>query len=378
MTLPIPATPPHVSLNRVQIVDLPGLPIDGQVCGQRAGHLLSSRAIIRYARERAEALRLPAAYAGDTLQTRLELPRFVDACLNSPHEPARTAAQAIGRRLGRNLGHILLALHRGDAVNRAARSDWTAQDWERWARMERVWLGGGLMRGQPGELIVSHARAFLVEVGYEGRPQVARALHPGAVTLPGAGRYLPATTRHALCLDFGHTLVKRACLGFENGTLVRLYRYASLAAELDWINAPGDLNPVTGRRVLEWIADAVAQTWDESRADGLVPDPDVMLGVAAYVRDGRLLGQGLYANLSTLADDARPLLAEAVRVRIGRAVRVHLIHDGTAAGAVYAGAPHTAVILVGTALGIGFPPPDTCDLRPLAITTYDGPGLSAD
>ena len=47
MTPILPTTPPHVSVNHIQIVDLPGLPIDDEVRGQRAYHLLSSRAVIR-------------------------------------------------------------------------------------------------------------------------------------------------------------------------------------------------------------------------------------------------------------------------------------------------------------------------------------------
>jgi hypothetical protein len=364
----IPTTPSHVSVNRVHVVDLPGLPIDDEVRDRRAYELLSSRAVIRYAREQAEALRLPAAYAQDGVQTRLELPRFVDACLNSPDERARAAAQAIGRRLGRNLGHVLLALRRGDAVNRTARPDWTDQDWERWAGIKRVWLGGGMVSGRLGERIVAHARAFLTQAGYAEHPRVALTSHPAVVTLLGAGRYLPATMRHALCLDFGHTRVKRACLGFKDGTLTRLRRYAPLPTGLDWLSAPCNPNPDTGRWVLDFMAAAVAQTLDECRNDGLNPGADLMLCVAAYVREGRLLGNGLYANLSTLSDDAQPLLAEAIRARIGQPVRVHLIHDGSAACAVHAGEPNTAVILVGTALGIGFPPPDAHRLRPLAPT----------
>jgi hypothetical protein len=368
MNSPIPITPSHVSVNRVHIVDLPGLPIDDAVRDRQAYELLSSRAVIRYARERAEALHLPAAYAQDGVQTRLELPRFVDACLSGSDERIRTAAQAIGRRLGRNLGHVLLALHRGDAINRAARPDWMDRDWERWAGIKQVWLGGGMVSGRLGEWIVTHARIFLAQAGYAGRLQVALTRYPAVATLLGAGRYLPATTCHALCLDFGHTCVKRAGLVFENGTLTRLHCYAPLLTGLDWLSAPCDPNPGTGRWVLDFMAGAVARTLDESRADGLSPGADLMLCVAAYVRDGRLLGNGLYANLSTLSDDARLLLAGTIGARTGRPVRVHLIHDGTAACAVHAGEPHTAVILVGTALGIGFPPPDAHRLRPLAAT----------
>ena len=356
----IPTLSPHVSVNRVQIADLPGLPIDAEVRGQNAYHLVSNHAITRYARERADALKLPAAFAQDNLHTRLELPRFVDACLHSPNEPARAAAQAIGRRLGRNLGHILLTLHRGDAVNRAARPEWTAQDWERWAKIEQVWLGGGMLNSRLGELMLDHARAFLDEVGYRGRPRVALTAHPGAAPLLGAARYLPDTVRHALCLDLGHTLAKRAGLVFENGTLTRLLRYASLPVD------PGPPELITGRWVLNFVADAIAQTWDESLVDGLNPASDLILCVASYVRGGHLLGKGLYAKLHELASDARPLLAEAVRARTGQPARIRLIHDGSAASAVHAGERRAAVILVGTALGVGFPPAEARGLRPLA------------
>jgi hypothetical protein len=371
MTASIPTLSPHNSINRVQIVDLPGLPIDPEVRGQRAGDLLGNRVVARYARERAEALKLPAAFAQDDLQARLELPLFVDDCLRSPDQTARAAAQAIGRRLGRNLGHILLTLQRGDAVNRAARPDWKIQDWERWAKIQRVWLGGGLMSGRLGELIVEQARAFLIEVGYQERPQAALTPYPEDVTLLGAGRYLPPTSHHALCLDFGHTSVKRACLVFEDGTLARLQRYTSLSNQAG-LDMPRSLSAVIGRWLLNFMANAVAQTWDQCLNDGLTPGSDVMLCLACYTQGGRMLGRGLYFNLGALGDDARLPLAEAIETRIGRPVRVHLIHDGSAASAVHAGEAHAAVIPVGTGLGIGFPPLSTHDLRPLAPIIFQG------
>jgi hypothetical protein len=369
---PLPATPPHVSLNRVRIVDLPGLPIDDAVRGQQAYDLLSNPAVIRYVRAQAGALKLPAAFAQDGIQTQVELPRFVSRCLDSPDETVRAAAQAIGRRLGRNLGHVLLTLHRGDAVNRAARPDWTAQDWERWGKIERVWLGGGLVSGRLGEHIIAHARAFLAQAGDKGQPQVALTPYLRAATLLGAARYLPAASRHALCLDFGHTSVKRAGLVFAGGTLTRLHQYAPLLVDQVGLDTSRGPNPEAGRWVLDFVANAIAQTWDESLREGLVPGPDIMLSVAAYVRGGRLLGLGLYVNLNALADDARPLLAQAVEARVGQPVRVHLIHDGSAACAVHAGEPHTAMVLLGTAMGVGFPPAEARGLRPLAPTLLQG------
>jgi len=371
MTISIPFTPPHVSVNRVKIVDLPGLPVDDEVRGQMAYHLLSALAVTRYARERAEALQLPATFSQDTTQTRLELPRFVDGCLSSPHESARAAARAIGQRLGRNLGCILLTLRRGDAVNRAARPDWTTEDWEHWAKIERVWLGGGLMSGALGELIVRSARDCLAEYGYAGQLQVERSPYGEMMAVLGAGRYLPASTRAALCLDFGQTTIKRACLEFEDGVIVRVRRFESLAREVDELPTTAMLGPDAGRKVLDVMAGAITQTLDEAVANGITPDADLMLSVAAYVQGGRLLGNGLYASLNALADDARPLLADAIHAQTGQVMRVHLIHDGTAACTLYAGMQDAAVIVIGTALGIGFPPATDSDLRSLALSLMD-------
>ncbi len=94
--IPIPTLAPHNSLNRVQIVDLPGLPIDHAVRGQRV--------VARHARARAEALKLPAALAQDSLETRLELPRFVD---DGSAVHAQAAVILAGTGLGINFPPML-------------------------------------------------------------------------------------------------------------------------------------------------------------------------------------------------------------------------------------------------------------------------------
>jgi hypothetical protein len=366
MGIPIPSTPPHVSVNRVRIVDLPGIAVDGEVRGKMAYELLSSRAITQYAREWAEALELPPAFAQDSAHTRVELPRFVDGCLQAPRAGARRAARAIGRRLGRNLGHILLALHRGDGVNREARPDWTAADWDRWARIKRVWLGGGMVSGQLGQLILHHARTFLVASGHGDCLQVELSLHQGDMALMGAARYLPPSARHSVCLDLGQTLVKRACLTLIEGAISHVRHYSPLAADWDELGEPGFPDAARGHQVLDFVVGAIAHTIEECESDGLNPGEDMMLSVAAYVRDGRPLGNGLYAQMGVLAADTQRLLADAVAGRTGKRVRAHLIHDGTAAAALHAGEANTAVIIVGTALGIGFPPVSAKGLRLLA------------
>jgi len=368
----IPLTPTNASVNRVTIVDLPGIPVDAEVRGRKAYHLFSTLALIEYAQQYKEALGFPAAYTQATAQTRRALPRFVDACLHGTDLPARRAAQAIAQRLGRNMGHILLALHRGDAVNQAARSDWREADWARWTHFRRIYVGGGAMSGALGRLIVQAATSFLAEAGYAVALQVRRAAYPAHMSLVGAGRYAPAGSRDVLCLDFGHTLVKPACLRFEAGALAQMQTFAPLPVPWDWSNDPAARENIDPAEVMAFVVQAVLKAYEESRAVGGLPGSDVMISLAAYVRDGHLLGNGLYATMSTLSEDVRPLLAASIAARVGYTVHVHPIHDGTAAAAMYAGEPNAVVFIMGTAIGVGFPPDTARHLRPLVLRGLEG------
>ncbi len=364
----IPTTPPNASINRVQIVDLPGLPMDDDVRGAQAYHLLSAPTVVRYAQAHAAALDLPPAYRAadpDAPDIRREAPPYVDAALSSPDPDVRAAAERIARRLGRNLGYILLTLHRGDAINRAARAEWADAEWAQWGEVQRVWIGGGLMRSDLGARIIEHARELLAETGYGEALGVARTSQPHPMALIGAARYLPMTEGVALCCDFGQTGAKRALIEVHAGAITRIHHLATRPVEWPWRNDPQAARQIDAAEVRDFVATTIAQTLAEHRARDLAPE--VMCSVAAYVRGGTLLGNGIYATLMRLTggDDARPLLEAAVREQ-GETARVHLIHDGTAAAALHAGTPRAAVLVIGTAIGVGFPPPTTeglLDLR---------------
>ncbi len=319
-----------------------------------------------YAREQAEALDLPPAYCQDSARARVELPRLVSDSLQSTRSGQREAARRIGERLGRNLGHIVLALHRGDEANRLARPDWSPDEWDRWSGIRQIWLGGGMMSGKLGAHIVQQAQAFLAEYGGSDCPQLGLSPHKSAIALLGAARYLPNAVGHHICLDLGQTLIKRARVTLTAGTITQVRHHQPLAADWDNLGELGKPNAVRGRRVLDIVASAIVQTIDDVRKEGLRLGEEIMLSVAAYVRDGQLLGNGVYAQLTFLDADTEVLVADAVEARTGISARVHFIHDGTAAAAMHAGETDTAVIVVGTALGIGFPPASASGLRRLA------------
>ncbi len=372
----IPYAPPTSSVNRVVIVDLPGLPIDAEVRGQQAYHLLSVPALIRYAQLDADALDLPQAFReGDpeSAWLRRELPPWVDGRLSIADDGVRTAAQALARRLGRNLGYLLATLHRGDEVNRAARSEWTAAEWLHWHRVRRVWLGGGVVSGNLGDTMVRHARTVLEETNCA--IAIDKTPYPRHMATLGAGRFMPrptetATYQRGLVLDFGQTSVKRAILTYRGNDLVRVDQLPTQSVVWRWRNSPVAALELDPYEVLGLVAGTLCESLALSERVGLPVGPDVMVSIAAYVRGGELLGNGGYARMRQLAKDARPLIADRVSTTCGREVRIAIIHDGTAAAAVHAGeaedGTQSAVIVVGTALGVGFPTASAKGLRGIA------------
>lgn len=385
----MPATPKSASINRIRIVDLPGIPLDDAVRGMQAYHLLSAPALIRYAQELGDRLKLPThLHRGDPEdpEIRRDLPRYVDGCLANEDGTIREAARSIARRLGRNLGFVLLTLHRGDPANRDARADWTAHEWIQWQTIRRVWLGGGVVSGGLGEMLIQEAQALLDAHGYGAQLSVARTPRPHDMALLGAARYLPhpaddpppqgqdTATYHALCLDLGQTSIKRAVATIDpGGALTHLHRLPPVAIPWRWRNSPNAADQIDGEAVLEIVSRAVAGGIELGKA--LYPAArfslDIAMSIAAYIREGELLGNGIYARMSRLSRDAGVLIARHVAQEttdIRHPPRLHIVHDGTAAAALHAGEPYGAVIVVGTALGVGFPPADATGLRSLSHT----------
>jgi len=356
---------PAASLNRLRIVDLPGVTLEPDVRGKTANDLLAARAIAGLVRRRAGALGLAGmAGAGDAA-----LLPALGRRLASDDPGVREAAEDVAREAGRSLGYMLLALRRGDHVNREARPEWDEGHWVHWAGIRAVWLGGGVVGGSLGPRLRDHAAAVLAENGVADL-DVRLAAHPAILPLLGAARSVAAPGEAAVVLDFGGSFVKRALAIYDGGALAALRPLPPLPApSLDLAGREYASDEEVARLVAD-MADALARTWREAAALGAAPIPSIVASVAAYVRDGHPLprqgGQlGMYAQLHLLPENASRWLARRLGERVGQAVEVALVHDGMAAARTYAGEERAAVILLGTSLGVGFPPAEG-GLRPLA------------
>jgi hypothetical protein len=350
---------PSASLNRVRIIDLPGVPLPDFVRDKTAHDLLSSTAIA--ARVREQAAQLGLAHIAHTPDALL-LQRF-DDCFSSPDPAVRETAMRLAEATGQALASLVATLYRGDGVNRAARPEWADDVWAHWATVRQVKLGGGLVGGRFGDVLTRTAQAYLPELGVSD-VQLERTVYPSSLPLLGAARSIPGRAEWAAVLDFGHSFVKRAGVAFRGEALVELCLLS--ASPVSAIKASAD-TAEGARELADLMGTTVAATLrDVGHADSAVPA--VVASVAGYFRNDHPLpeAQGLYAVLRHLTPSAGQALSELVSAQLGRKVRVSLVHDGSCAARAFAGEPGTAVVMLGTSLGVGFAP--SSPLRPVAPT----------
>lgn len=353
---------PHASLNRVRIVDLPGVDMETALRGKTAYDLLGAEQIAHQVRAHASELQLPDARE----RTALDLLPALSRCLMTDDERIRATALQVTCSVGRALGYVLLTLWRGDVVNRQARDDWDESYWSHWAGIRAVWLGGGIVSGPLGQALRDVAAEVVREQGM-GERKIGLAAFPSVLPLIGAARSASAESQAALVFDFGHSLIKRAYALYQGGTLGLLRMLSPLPVPPIAHEQHGLPHSTPALDLAEDMVEVLVRTWEETGEVRVAGPSQVLVSLASYVRDGHPLPRqgGMYAQLHTLAPSLEAWLDSQMQKRTGTQLRVKLLHDGTAAARAYAGEDHTAVVMLGTALGVGFPPPAQ-SVRPLA------------
>jgi hypothetical protein len=341
---------PRASLNRVRIGN--GDAVPAEVRGKTGLELVSVGGWSAMLRQHADALRLSA----DQLQqSDRELPILLGLCFRSADAAVREAAGEVVRRLALNMGYILWTLKRPDPATRAARSDWDDTYWTVWQQqIETVILGGGLLSDDTiGACFIDQLSRFCREHGLYTpmicEPPCCRRLMP----LIGVARTVPCNGECAatVVFDFGCSYVKRGVARYADHSLVDLEQLPTLPASADG----------SAQEVFDFVVETIVATHKAFAltAHSAPPTAVIPVSVAAYVNDGQpydYQSRG-YAATRQLSDNAAAALSRAVSQRLGMPARIILLHDGTAAAHMYAGSTKTAVIVLGTAMGIGFPPP---------------------
>ncbi len=355
----------NASLNRVRIVDLPGVRLgEEDIKGKLAFDLLSAGALAKCIGQQAGQLLLPDADLS-------QLPLLLDHCFESESKAARQAAESIARRYGRRLGYLIATLKRGDEINRQARPQWDDSYWQQWAVIREIRLGGGLVSGHLGQQVVQYAQEAL-ESAYVYDCTVSLSEFPYLLPLIGAARSTPTDNRAMLVFDFGGTYAKRAHAFYNDGTLTSLKvlpRQAVRRAE-----------PVAGEEGEEYMYNkalslaeqmviTMADTWQQAVRSGLDLSPRIVAAIASYMVNGRpefkperALQRATppslrYRNLVYRGPGQPPRPAYCYHLPARR-------YSSRPSHRRPSYKPHSRDFL-GTALGVGFPP-STKGLRPIA------------
>lgn len=313
---------PNASINRVKIVTAPGLPT--ALSGKTAYELLGRHIIVQEIDKHfPELINLPDP-----------IPEFERRYVVKVHPEGSNIAQ----QMGTGLAWLLFTLKQGEQENRAARPEWDDSYWSHWASIEHVILGGGMVAGALGRRMIETARFALDDL-----LSVEIAQHAPSLPLLGAALKTNSTSNAALVFDFGGTAIKRGLILVHEK---KLLRFPSIAV-------PQSLEPA---QLLDVMVDAIVDTWRMAQRNDFALH--ITASIANYVQGCQLAADTSYGRLRTLADDSCALIAREVSRKLGQAITITLMHDGTSAAYVYAGSPKTAVITLGTALGVGFPPPE--------------------
>ncbi len=204
---------------------------------------------------------------------------------------------------------------------------------EVWRRMELVVVGGGLAKGTLGGLIAARA-------GAATGVRVVAARHPEWLPLIGTARSAGASDGRVVVVDGGQTSIKRGIAELRDG------RVAGLV-----VLAPLPVGALSSSRLPAVVArEVTAMTQEHAASAG-----EVMFSVASYLEGGRPM-----RDLPSIYERLDPA---AMHSEYG--LNIRLLHDGTAAWRAGSSDVPSAVIMMGTWLGVGIGP-HRAPLRPLA------------
>ena len=336
------ALTPAASLNRTRFAD--AAYVDAELRDLPAFDMLSAAALRRQIATEAKNLRIESAMALNA-----DLLPNLDACLAASDASVRSAAIELGRRFGRYVAFLVLTLV--TPASSAGLSDEAATYRVYWNRIRHVYLGGGIVSGRLGAVMRDAAHDMLREAG---RDDLSIEVAPNATVLPliGAARSLQTDATAALVADFGGSSVKLAYATYRDAALTSL-RTTPLV-----VVPAAEAGEAGAEKLAGFITDTLTSVW---RRSGLALATEVGVCLAAYVRDGQPAeydSDAGYYVLRRLGANAGEALSQRMSRAVGETIHVRLSHDGTTAARALAGTPDAALIMLGTALGVGFVPPE--------------------
>ena len=356
---------PLATLNRRRFLIPQG--IDDDVAGKTAYEILSrdalSQTIARYAPE--------LGIGADTDPA--HFPRQLNACLSAQDEHTRAVAWSIAAQYGRRLGWLFASMKRSNPVSSEPHG-WEQEFLAHWEqRVQAIIIGGGLAQDRLGTVIARSAQGALRECGTPDLT-VSAAAYAAVLPLIGAARSVPAAGPGGVVVaDFGGTTAKSGIAVFDAQSTLQ-------ALEVRPVYDLAGISDGTQAAAIVAAMQKVITRAYRAASQRLAVPPHVVCSIAAYLDEQRQpvrVGWGTYSQLSTHAQTAHVSvwLARQLGDALGRPIDLTFVRDCEVAAVTYAGRTppgSTAVVMLGTALGVGFVPEGTACRRMARTFTVFG------
>ena len=334
---------PLASLNQRRFIGLPG--IDQEWVGKTGWEFLGKHAL-------SEAIGLHAQELGLEGIDWARYPEHLNVLLATCKGTVHNLAASIAREHGRCLGYLIASIRLSSQGITDPVVPWEQAYLQHWREhVQTIVLGGGRANGRLGEIICTAAQSALDRCGLQDLILEGSA-HPSYLPLIGLSRSVPkGTTGTVVVTDLGSSRAKRG-LATYRGERVHQLRVLSTRDLVTWKAKEQPAHLAT--QMMEILSDTVSEAGQDTTLAS-----QVLCSVAAYVEDGApmQLDRGSYTSLHRAHPDVRGWFSQQLSQAMGKPVQVTFHHDTCTAARALAGRTNTAVLMMGTALGIGFVPP---------------------
>ena len=104
------------------------------------------------------------------------------------------------------------------------------------------------------------------------------------------------------------------------------------------------------------VLEIINKTIIEVSKKGYDISPEIIISIANYVQNGKIVNRGGYGKLRLIAPNYSNYLEKELKKMHQKDFSTMLIHDGTAMALGFGDYKKSACISLGTAFGVGFPP----------------------
>ena len=337
------------SLNRAILSKLPLYGIDDEIEGRAFKDIFSTPLIVEEIRSVSGRYGLDFSSVPDQ-----SLPMILDEALVSDDVRYRQMAHRVVKKFGSRLGLLLLTLKRGEEANRLARCDWDDACWQYWNKLETVILTGGLASSMLGRRFKEYIHTVFDIAGE--KPYNIMLFDNGRyLGLMGVAQRLMPEGSASLVLDMGQTNFKRALVRKRGGEISEFVPLESLPS-LHMRNIFDSDKQRLGSAVElhRYLVKSISGSFRSVDRSDL--SETILISIANYTHDGFLDSvRGGYSKLSMLGAPYSKVLEEDLSSELHKAIRVRLIHDGTATAMYFSDIENAVCVTMGTAFGVGFP-----------------------